>query len=119
MVVYQCTHFSNKPKLSYEKAVKWIVKYLIRTKYIGIEAKIDLALGLIAYADSDFANRWNKLNPDDISSLFLRTGYIIYFMGMIIWCSQLQSHIALSSIEAEYISLSMCLRDIISIMNLI
>ena len=87
---------------------------------MGIKAKIDRSLGLAAYADSDFANGWNKLNPDDASSLCSRTGYIIYYMGMpITWCSKLQSRIALSSTEAEYAALSTCLRDVIPIMHLI
>ena len=56
MAVYQCTRFSKNPKLSHEKAIKRIIKYLIRTKCIEIEAKINLILELIAYGDLDFAN---------------------------------------------------------------
>ena len=41
-------------------------------------------------------------------------------MGMpIVWCSKLQSRIALLSAEAEYAALSTCLRDVIPIMGLI
>ena len=74
----------------------------------------------MAFADSDFANGWNKLNPEDASSLYSRTGYAIYYMGMpIAWCSKLESRVELSSTEVEYAALSTCLRDATPIMNLI
>lgn len=74
MAVHQCARFCKNPKLSHEKAVKRIVKYLLGTRHVGIQANIDRNLGLTAFADSDFTNGWNKLNPDDASSLFSRTG---------------------------------------------
>ena len=120
MAVHQCARFCENPRLSHEKGVKRIVKYLLGTRHLGIKAKIDRNLGLAACADSDFANGWNKVNPDDASSLYSRTGYIIYYMGMsITWCSKLQSRIALSSTDAEHAALSTCLRDVIPIMHLI
>ena len=66
IAVNQCARFSENPKLSHEKAIKRIAKHLIGTKHVGIEAKIDSSLGLIAYADSDFANAFNKLTPENI-----------------------------------------------------
>ena len=42
-------------------------------------------LGLIAYADSDFANRLNKLNPEDANSLFSRTGYVIFLWECLLY----------------------------------
>ena len=66
------------------------MKYFISTRYIGIEAKIDVTIGLIAYTNSDFANSQNKLDPERLENLFSRTGYVIYFIGMpIVWCSKL------------------------------
>ena len=56
MAVYQYARFSKNPKLSHEKAIKRIIKYLIRTKYIEIKAKVNLTLELVAYIDLDFAN---------------------------------------------------------------
>ena len=82
MAVHQCTRFCEDPKLSKEKAVKRVVKHLLGTRHIGIQAMINTDLGLTAYADSDFANGWDKLTPDDASSLFSRSGHVIYYMGM-------------------------------------
>ena len=56
IVVHQCARYCENPKLSYEKAIKWIVKYLLGTKHIGIQVTINTNLGLMAFADSDFAN---------------------------------------------------------------
>ena len=49
-----------------------------------------------------------------------RTGYVICYGGFpLIWNSKLQTEIALSSTEAEYIALSEALRQAIVIMNLL
>ena len=98
MAVHQCARFSNDPKLSHEKAIKHIIKYLIGTKNMGIKVRIDMKKGLEAFVDSDFASGWSKANPDDVATLYSRTGYIIYFFGIpLTWTSKLQSRIALSS----------------------
>lgn len=48
-----------------------------------------------------------------------RTGYVIMYAGCpIIWKSSMQSLIALSTTEAEYIALSSALREVIAVMNL-
>jgi hypothetical protein len=45
---------------------------------------------------------------------------VITYAGCpIIWASKLQTQIALSTTEAEYLALSQCLRDTIPIMNLL
>ena len=55
----------------------------------------------------------------DVSTAKSRTGYVISFAGCpVIWGSKLQTQIALSTTEAEYIALSQALRDAIPIMNL-
>ena len=49
-----------------------------------------------------------------------RTGYVITYCGCPIhWVSKLQSEIALSTTEAEYIMLSMCMHDLIPMRNLL
>jgi hypothetical protein len=47
-----------------------------------------------------------------------RTGYVIMFAGCpLIWASKLQTEIALSSTEVEYIALSTATREIIPLME--
>ena len=49
-----------------------------------------------------------------------RTGYVIFFANCpIIWASKLQTEIALSITEAEYIALSQSLRDAIPLVGLL
>ena len=57
---------------------------------------------------------------NDSSTAKSRSGYVVTYAGCpIIWASKLQTQIALSSCEAEYISLSQSIRDTIPIMRLI
>jgi hypothetical protein len=56
---------------------------------------------------------------NDVSTTKSRTGYIISFAGCpITWASKLQTQIALSTTEAEYIALLQCLREVIPMINL-
>ena len=49
-----------------------------------------------------------------------RTGYVILYANcQIIWSSKLQTEIALSTTESEYIALSQSLRDVIPLMGLL
>ena len=63
----------------------------------------------------------NKLTaPEDASTAKSRTGYVIRFAGCpTAWGSRLQTHIALSTTEAEYIALSTTMREVIPIINII
>ena len=57
------------------------------------------------------------MNPECVLS---RTGYVIMYAGCpLTWCSKLQTEIALSTTEAEYIALSQYVREVIPFMNLI
>ena len=84
MVVHQCARFLNDPKLSHEKAVKRIIKYFIGIKNIGIKVRVNAVLGFNAYVDTAFTSGQNKLDLDDISTLFSRTGFITYFFGFLL-----------------------------------
>ncbi len=49
-----------------------------------------------------------------------RTGYVITFASCpVLWCSKLQTEIALSTTEAEYIALSQSTRDLIPMRGLL
>jgi hypothetical protein len=73
------------------------------------------------YADADFAGDWYKLTAHkDPSTAKSCSGYVILYAGCpIIWSSKLQTQIALSTTEAEYISLSQSLRETIPLMQLL
>ena len=85
-----------------------------------MKLKVDVELGFKAHADSDFANGRNKLDTEDASALFSRTGFITCFFGIpLTQGSKLQIRIASSSTEAEHTALSTHLRDVIPVMNLV
>ena len=56
IAVHQCARFLSNLKLSHDKAVKRITKYLKGTKDIGIKVRVDAILGFNACVDTDFAS---------------------------------------------------------------
>ena len=55
MAVHQCARFSIDPKLSHERAVKRIGRYLLGTQSKGLLFKPNLKKGVVCYVDADFA----------------------------------------------------------------
>ena len=120
MAVHQAARFTNEPRLSHERAVLRIGKYLQGTKERGIIFKPDSSRGLECHVDADFAGGWNKADANSADAVMSRTGYIISYAGCpLIWCSRLQTEIALSTVEAEYLALSQSLREVIPLMQLL
>ena len=117
---HQCARFVENPKVEHAKAIRQIARYLVGTKDKGTSFKIDKTKGLEVFVDSDFAGSWDKndsLNSDTARS---RHGYFITYNGVpLLWKSQLQHEIALSTTEAEYTALSYSLREAIPIINLL
>ena len=76
--------------------------------------KPDKELGLDLYADADFAGIFTVENPEDPVSVKSRTGWVMTLGGVpVAWSSKLQSEIALSTMEAEYIALSTGMRELV------
>ena len=108
-----------EPKQSHERAVKHIVRYLLDTKDKGIIYKPDISKVLECYVDADFAWAWWDGDHDSPESVLSRTGYVIMYAGCpITWSSKLQTEIALSTTESEYIALSTAMREVIPFLNL-
>ena len=69
--------------------------------------------------DADFAGGWQHADAQSAESVMSRTGYIIMYANCPIhWVSKLQTEIALSTAEAEYIALSQSLREVIPLMDM-
>ena len=104
----------------HETAMKRIGRYLLGTADKGIILQPDRNKNVECYVDADFAGNWNKAEAEDAVNMLSRTGYVIQFMGCpILWVSKLQTEIALSTTEAEYIALSQTMRDVIPLMTII
>jgi len=106
--------------VEHSKAVRQIVRYLLGTDNKGVLLKPDTRKGLEVYVDSDFAGAWDKADTENRDTAKSRHGYFICYNNVpIMWKSQLQHEIALSTTEAEYTGLSYALREAIPIMNLL
>ena len=118
-IVHQCARFSIAPKKEHGEAVRWIARYLKGTRDKGTILRPTNDHGLEVYVDADFAGNWDPNEWNDRDTARSRHGYIIMYAGCpILWKSQLQNEIALSSTESDYTGLSYALREAIPIMNL-
>lgn len=77
-------------------------------------------LDLNCFVDADFAGLYRREPDDSPSAVKSRTGYLITLGGCpLLWKSQLQSEIALSTLEAEYAALSYSLPTLLPLYDLV
>ena len=75
---------------------------------------------LNCFVDADFAGLWSSEDPQDPVCVKSRAGFVLTFGGCpLIWCSKLQTEVALSTTEAEYIALSQSMRELLPMRRLI
>jgi hypothetical protein len=111
--------FSYSPKQSHANAVKQIVCYLSCTWDKGTIVKPTNTLQLDCYVNADFAGLY-KRDPDaSPTSAKSRLGFIISLGGPLVWHSQLQLEISLSTLESEYSSLLQAMRTLLPICSLL
>jgi hypothetical protein len=93
---------------------------LHRTSAKGTIVRPSNSLALDCYVDADFAGLYRR-DPNAASSAAKsRTGFIIFLGNApLVWKSQLQSEISLSTQEAEYSSLSQSLRTLLPLRSLL
>ncbi len=117
--VHQCARFTHNPKQSHADAIKWICRYLQATQDKGLEFTPTSDMALDLYVDADFAGLWNYEDDQDPVCVKSRTGYVITLGSCpMIWVSKLQTEIALSALEVEYIALSTAMRDLVPLRRL-
>ena len=120
-ITHQCARFVEHPKESHAKAIRWLGRYLGATEGKGLILKPNSSRDLEVFVDADFSGNWDsKDTAHNMDTARSRHGYIITYRGCpIIWKSQMQAEIALSSKECKYMGLSYTLREAIPIMNLL
>ena len=118
---HQCARFAADPKVEHGEAVRWLVRYLKGTCDKGMIYRPQKGRNLELYVDADFSGNWDPTEAaTDRDTARSRHGYIINYAGCpILWKSQLQGEIALSSTESEYTGISYALRDGIPIIELL
>ena len=118
--VSQVARFNHSPKRSHATAVKTIVRYLSKTADKGMIVQPTGNLTVDCYVDADFAGLHQRDPDHEPTAAKSRTGFIITLGGCpILWKSQLQTEISLSTLEAEYSALSMSMRTLIPLRSLL
>jgi hypothetical protein len=118
---HQLTKYSSHPREPHGKAVLYLICYLKKTQDLGTRFKPDRDKGFECYCDADFSGNWNKhLVSFDPSTAKSHSGWIMSYVECpVIWASRLQTQVALSTTEAEYIAMSQSLRDVLPIVFLV
>ena len=117
-ITHQCARFTEEPKECHGKAIRWLARYLKATRDKGLILRPNPSRNLEVFVDADFSGNWDQNDSNNRDTARSRHGYIVTYMGCpVIWKSQLQTEIALSSTESEYIGLSYALREVIPIME--
>jgi hypothetical protein len=118
--VHQAARHTHAPRGSHAVAVKRILRYLKGTKDKGLYFKPDSTDLVDCYVDADFAGLFSVEDGQAPVSVKSRTGYVIMYSGVpVLWVSKMQTQIALSTMEAEYIALSQSMRDLIPIQEML
>ena len=117
--LHQCARFSADPKIEHGAAVKWLGRYLRATRDKGLIFK-PTAQSFDCWVDADFAGNWDPLDASHPSTARSRSGFIFAYAGCpIIWKSKMQTIVALSTTESEYIALSAATREVIYLLQMI
>ena len=118
--VNQCARFTHCPRNIHATAIKRILRYLKGTRTKGMTISPLNEFRVDCYVDADFAGLWNVEDEQDPVSVKSRSGHLITFMGCPLqWSSKLQTQIALSTMESEYIALSQAMRELIGLREIL
>ena len=114
--VHQCARFAHAPRHSHAVAVKRIAHYLqgVLNDKQGLQFKISDKFNLDLYVDADFAGLWTYEDDQDPVCVRSRTGYVVTLGDCPIqFSSKLQTEVATSTLEAEYIALAQAMREFV------
>jgi hypothetical protein len=110
---HQCARYTHFPKQLHEDALQWIGRYLKGTVGKGLIFNPSESLKIDCHPDADFAGLWNRDNKQDPHCVRSLTGCVICLADcLVLWKSTLQTEIALSTMEAEYVALSTSWHDL-------
>ncbi|GAB2277235.1 hypothetical protein Dimus_039224 [Dionaea muscipula] len=107
------SRFMSEPGLEHWHALKWLLRYLNCTSSVGlVYRKWTEKLDLVGHVDADFAG--------DRDSRKSTTAYNFVLGGnCVIWKTQLQPLVALSSTEAEYVAITDIVKEAVWIQGLL
>ena len=118
--VHQCARYTFKPTRRHEKALVRIGRYLKGTVDKGITMSPSTNPCIDCYPDADFAGLYGHEDVQDPHCVRSRSGFVILAFGCpVVWKSKLQTEIALSTMEAEYVAISTACRDLLPVINIV
>jgi histone deacetylase 1/2 len=123
--VNQCARFMQHPRAPHARAVKKICRYLKGTRDKGLCFKATPSdptkpLRVDCFVDASFAPCWDVEDPMDPDSAKSRSSWIIKLDDCpIAFASRKQGEAALSTVEAEYLALSMAMRELLWIRRIV
>ncbi|KAG7962752.1 hypothetical protein I3843_09G081300 [Carya illinoinensis] len=106
------SRYMHNPGKTHWHAAKWILRYILGTVDIGLKFEKSEDSLVTGYVDSDYAGDLDKRRST--------TGYVFTMAGgPVSWRSTLQSTIALSSTEAEYMAVTEAVKEAIWLQGLV
>ncbi|KAH9689155.1 Integrase catalytic domain-containing protein [Citrus sinensis] len=110
--VSMVSRYMHNPGKNQWLVVKWILRYLYETIDVGLLFKKDCCQQCVGYCDSDFVG--------DLDKRISTTGHVFTLGGgPVSWRSILQSTIALSTMEAEYMAATEVVKEAIWLKGLL
>ena len=103
-------HMSRPSQMHWEAAVR-VVRYLVTTSGLGLVYRVGVSPVLVAYADASFAS-------DEASRRSVGGTVFLLAGAAVSWRSRVQSVVALSSTEAEYIAMCDTAQDAVYLRRL-
>ena len=118
--VHQGARFVSNPRFQHGKALKWLERYLVGSKDKGMTYSPSNQ-SFDVYADASFTGDWDPENsgwdPDTARS---RTGSAtMYASCPVIWACKLQTEIAFSTTESEYLAVMAATCEVLPLMELV
>jgi len=118
--VHQCARYTFHPTRCHELVLIHIGRYLKGTMDKGLIMSPSTQPRVDCYPDADFAGLYGHEDSLDPHCARSRTGYVILAFGCpVLWRSRLQTEMALSTMEVEYVALSMACKDLLPLVAVI
>ncbi len=86
---HQIAKYASDPREIHGEAILYLVRYMKKTRNLGLKFKPDRSRGFECFCDADFSGLWNEsLAPVDPSTAKSRSGWIIFYAGCpVSWAS--------------------------------
>ena len=116
-----CAQYSIDPRQPHAEAVRRVCRYLKGSIEEGLYIKpAGSQLALDCKVDADYAGNWHLPDGLDPNSVKSRCGFVVTLGNIpVLWKSKRIQEICLSTMESEYISLSMAMRSLVYLRGLL